>query len=355
MNHQCSLSSDSLLPEVIPKPNAVYAHKQCAFDECRGLISYERVSGYVLDGSFQSNMFVSPNNSSITAIKGSDTNSIIKSLNNNPSSEDTINNSLLACSSACDEALYNCPAFVIDRSNDKCLKLDRNSQGRSKVFVKNDSMLYFEKICLRVDSDSTQGCSSKIWSFERILGYQLPSQLYAKSIELVQSRRDCEELCLSERTFECASALYNEQTIKCQLSQHRQGIHAKLLPMNNSKISYLENQCFHKTASDCVYDAQKGFKSKYSDLVFHGLSFDACLDHCDKSKRFHCVSVSYNSNERRCLVSSQFPVIINDMNYLETNENYTLFERKCANEQLTPTEQSDTDFPEGSLAVSYHA
>ena len=87
-------------------------------------------------------------------------------------------------------------------------------------------------------------CKDKAWAFERVLGHELEPQLYDRTVPFVQSRRDCEELCLEERSFTCRSALYNDDTTECQLSREdRRTLPAFYRRTNNMKMNYLENHC----------------------------------------------------------------------------------------------------------------
>lgn len=45
-----------------------------------------------------------------------------------------------------------CPAFAVDYRNNRCFKLDRNTQGRSLDIMSSPGKSYFEKICVRGQS-----------------------------------------------------------------------------------------------------------------------------------------------------------------------------------------------------------
>ena len=46
------------------------------------------------------------------------------------------------------QAGSECPALVIDYSNQRCYRLDRNTQGRTRDLQPREDYNYFEKICL---------------------------------------------------------------------------------------------------------------------------------------------------------------------------------------------------------------
>lgn len=55
----------------------------------------------------------------------------------------------LECVEKCKAAGADCPAFLVDHSAMRCVKLDRNTQGRGEELTRRDGQNYFEKICLR--------------------------------------------------------------------------------------------------------------------------------------------------------------------------------------------------------------
>lgn len=320
VNNQCALSgewypSPPSVVEPSEQQNAIFAYRTCVYDECRGLASYERVTGFSLAANGVP---------LVNATAGS-------------------SQSLLTCMAACNAA-HDCLAFVIDRESDQCLKLDRNSQGRSKVFVREPKVSYFERVCLRLHDDAVRQCANKTWSFLRVVGAQLPAHLYTKSIEHVQSRRDCEELCLNERGFHCLSALYNEETIRCMLSNKRRSSNANLLASDNFKISYLESQCAARISEDekCMFVEEPGAKNIHVDGAFESVSLAQCSELCDNSPHFQCASYSYARVSQKCLLSS-VNAQSHLQDYLELSSNYSYFDKNCTNEILQPTERSDGD------------
>ena len=88
------------------------------------------------------------------------------------------------CRHSCDLGYLNCPAFTIDYKNNRCQRLDRNSQGRHHELVARDGFAYYEKICLRVPEIMSM-CQDKYWIFERVIGYELAPRLYDKTLKFV--------------------------------------------------------------------------------------------------------------------------------------------------------------------------
>ena len=66
------------------------------------------------------------------------------------------------------QAGSECPALVIDYSNQRCYRLDRNTQGRSRDLQPREDYNYFEKICLGREYTGfgpLRGCVSTILPF----------------------------------------------------------------------------------------------------------------------------------------------------------------------------------------------
>ncbi len=96
-----------------------------------------------------------------------------------------------------------------------------------------------EKICLRGE---VSGCRDKAWAFERVPNTILQGH-DDREFDNVPSRRDCEELCLRERAFQCRSAEYDSVALTCALS--RQSRRTKPDDSREARnIEYLENACF---------------------------------------------------------------------------------------------------------------
>jgi len=65
----------------------------------------------------------------------------------------------------------------------------------------------------------------------------------------VPSRRDCEELCLRERTFSCRSAEYDTVALTCALSRETRRTQPNAV-RDARNVDYLENQCIQTSERD---------------------------------------------------------------------------------------------------------
>lgn len=87
-----------------------------------------------------------------------------------------------------------------------------------------------------------RGCEGRAWAFERRQGKELRGHDDLK-LNLVQSRRDCMEACLSEQRFACRSAEYDTLTTECRLSSEDRRTRPNDYVDSPPTIEYLENQC----------------------------------------------------------------------------------------------------------------
>ncbi|KAL1469347.1 hypothetical protein MTO96_005044 [Rhipicephalus appendiculatus] len=179
----------------------------------------------------------------------------------------------------------DCPAFSVNYQNMRCDKLDRNSQGRTQELSPRAGENYFEKICLR--GNFATACQGKAWAFERVLGLELVPTLYDKSFAHVQSRRDCEEYCLNEQTFDCRSAVYFDDTAECRLSRHDR----RTQP----------DGCHQRARTRRQADAYP----VYTDVVqMTGIiSEQSCESFCTTYPNFNCRSFAYYPSNGQCFIS----------------------------------------------------
>lgn len=269
------------------------------------------------------------------------------------------------CRHSCDLAYLNCPAFTIDYKNNRCQRLDRNSQGRHHELLPQEGFAYFEKICLRVPSIMSM-CQDKYWIFERVIGYELAPRFYEKSLKFVQSRRDCEEYCLEEKQFQCRSALYNDESSECKLSKVDRRLAAQdggYYKNFNVRISYLENQCvrdhsldkelqcsYEKVRDDSVYptyteqievatnsiagtansntetDPTRALSTNSGQANRYGSAY--CEQLCNDNSRFECHSFGYYASTAQCFLSGDDTISAGD-SATSPSTGFVYYERRC--------------------------
>lgn len=423
---QCFLSGDdssSLNSNLIKMPQRVgwqFGEKKCLVELCsKGVFSYEKITGFTLRSALATpiDLMMMPSGSSISfavsdlsSSESSQTNSdqtfpilnprdsigaspsvnlsLITMLANSGQSEiDPMlglastprqrrsGSSNLAitqqCRNSCDLGYLNCPAFTVDYKNNRCQRLDRNSQGRHHELVPREGFSYYEKICLRVPEIMSM-CQDKFWIFERVIGYELAPHLYDKSLKFVQSRRDCEEYCLEEKQFQCRSALYNDETSDCKLSSYDRRLANQVggyYRNFNARISYLENQCIRDQTVDrkrlqCHYEQARDQSSyptfteriemvpmmpnpgntrtagvveisrsasmmhqeNITNMTSFGVSY--CKQLCNSNENFECRSFGYYSSTAQCFLSGDDFTSAGD-SAASSSTGFTYFEKKC--------------------------
>ncbi|XP_076355850.1 uncharacterized protein LOC143249601 isoform X2 [Tachypleus tridentatus] len=324
--NKCYLSGDDVISlggiELPVKQSAIYGEKQCVVDKCTGgIFTFEKVTGYVLRSAITQTI---------------------------PLSNPGALGNTLQCKEFCQNAGLDCPAFTVNYRNMRCDQLDRNSQGRTRELAPRTAENYFERLCLR--GQVAMKCQDKAWAFERVLGYEMSADLYKKSIPLIQSRRDCEEACLDEVTFTCRSALYDEESTVCKLSQEdRRTRPTDYKANNNININYLENQC--TTASPCPYEEKSNAFPTYTDVVqTSGITTqESCEQACTTYSTFNCRSYAFYSSSGQCFLSGD-DTASGGQEAAQGRSGINYFERKCQAGQILPTPGSTyTPFPPTSI------
>eukprot|EP00095_Tigriopus_kingsejongensis_P000115 maker-scaffold983_size73474-snap-gene-0.8 protein:Tk00115 transcript:maker-scaffold983_size73474-snap-gene-0.8-mRNA-1 annotation:"PREDICTED: uncharacterized protein LOC100909276" len=316
LEDRCYLSGDdSISLDSTPQPieiGAIYKEKLCTRSTCDGgIFTYEKTTGHFLRTAIQeplSNERVAPG---IT----------------------------YNCSTLCSEVGSDCPAFAVDYSGQRCFKLDRNTQGRGDSLAPQDGTSYFEKICLRGDISQ---CQDKAWAFERvpdkmIQGYD------EKDFENIPSRRDCEELCLKEQTFECQSAEYDTVALTCSLSKESR--RSKPNAFREARnIDYLENACLKTSDLDCLYQQTSDAYPRYLDDVINDVKDEvACEVQCTFFEKFLCRSFAFYSSAQQCFISGDDRASAFE-GALQNRPGTHYFERNCNQRQSsTDSETSPTN------------
>ncbi|XP_067124590.1 uncharacterized protein [Centruroides vittatus] len=311
VDNKCFLSSDgtsTLGFEFLKEESGViFGEKKCVVDRCNdGTITFEKITGYILRSSVETNIEIPRTGS--TWLQGI----------------------TLDCWKHCKESTDDCPAFTVSYQTQRCQKLDRNSQGRIGDLTPRPGGNYFEKICLR--GTQAEACKNKAWAFERVPAFELEESLYDRHIPNVQNRSECEELCLREITFVCRSAFYHEDDLICKLSREdRRTQSQKYHTNNNIRTSYLENSCI-PVLTTCPYEHTLDHYSTYTDTVHRGAiqSHSDCEKVCDDFQGFNCRSYAYYSAQGQCFFSGDDTVSVGGKKLsLQPRQGITYFERNC--------------------------
>ena len=81
-------------------------------------------------------------------------------------------------------------------------------------------------------------------------------------------RLDCEELCLIETEFPCASAEYDYGSAECRLSRHSRRSQPAAYRASTRDIDYIENQCVREEprSDSCNYESYEDQDIGYPDI-----------------------------------------------------------------------------------------
>ncbi|KAG8197083.1 hypothetical protein JTE90_004349 [Oedothorax gibbosus] len=321
VDNRCQLSGDSSVTwgrdvQLPSHPGAVYGELKCFFEQCdNGVMTFEKMTGVLLRSAQSTMMKV-----------------------NKPGA---LGNTL-ECARICLEDGTECPAFSDHYHNMRCDRLDRNSNGRTQELIARDGESYFEKICLQ--GPEAQACSDKAWAFERALGYELSESLYEKTINKVETRTSCIQLCLSEREFTCRSARYNEESGECKLSSaDRRTEPMKYYRSEDARVSYLENSCLPVDTA-CPYVETEDAYPTYANIIqTEGVStLESCRDLCNELTKFSCRSFSYYSSALQCFLSGDDKASGGSA-AIQRRPGIVYYERMCP--QASTVEPAPTDAP----------
>lgn len=99
-------------------------------------------------------------------------------------------------------------------------------------------MIFFSLIFIY----SVEKTCSKIWAFERIIGFTL-NEPADKEIKSIMLRTACQDLCLSERTFQCRSITYDYGRRLCRLFRETRRSKPNSFKLSSDHVDYFENKC----------------------------------------------------------------------------------------------------------------
>ncbi|KAI9559609.1 hypothetical protein GHT06_013614 [Daphnia sinensis] len=204
------------------------------------------------------------------------------------------------CAALCKQTA-TCAAFTVDYSTSRCQSIDIDDVKRKDHLKDVAGVNYFEKICLRL-SNFNSICGDRLWAFERVIGATLQGFDDFEQTS-VQSRVDCQRLCLEQTNFVCRSAEYDESDKTCRMSREDRRTQPLAFRRDGGSWDYLENQCV-KTLPDCRYAGRSdGSLSVSMDQVEFAQSQGECESLCDQARVFTCRAYSYTAEENRCYLS----------------------------------------------------
>ncbi|OXA52939.1 Plasminogen [Folsomia candida] len=204
------------------------------------------------------------------------------------------------CTAVCRQST-TCKAFTVDYDKSRCDSYEVDSVSRRDKLREDPRSNFFEKICYK--GVTQQVCNDRLWAFERVVGAFLEG-FDDKEERAIQSKTDCERLCLLETDFVCRSAEYDETLKVCRLSREdRRTQPSAFRRQPRISVDYLENQCV-KQLPDCRYTTRQDVSVISMDELQFAASREDCQSLCDHARGFTCRSTSYSSEDNRCYLSA---------------------------------------------------
>ncbi|XP_069693489.1 uncharacterized protein [Periplaneta americana] len=214
------------------------------------------------------------------------------------------------CTAICRQT-PTCAAFTVDYENSRCQSYNMDSAGHRNSLHDKIGSNYFEKICLRGVSNLNSMCGDRLWAFERVVGAYL-EDFDDREERNVQTKTECEKLCLFETSFTCRSAEFDEALSVCRLSREdRRSQPGAFRRQPGSTIDYLENQCV-RSLPDCRYNVRSGSAVISMDELQFAASQGECEALCDQARGFTCRAFTYAVEEKRCYLSGDDSISLNN-------------------------------------------
>ncbi|XP_034231598.1 uncharacterized protein LOC117639791 [Thrips palmi] len=205
------------------------------------------------------------------------------------------------CTAICRQT-PTCAGFTVDYEASRCQSYSADSSGHRSSLHDALGSNYFEKICLRGVSNLNAMCGDRLWAFERVVGAFLDG-FDDREEHNVQTKTECEKLCLFETAFTCRSAEFDEGQNICRLSREdRRSQPSAFRRQPGSSVDYLENQCV-RSLPDCRYNVRPGFSVVSMDELQFAASQSECEALCDQARGFTCRAFTYAADEKRCYLS----------------------------------------------------
>jgi len=209
----------------------------------------------------------------------------------------------------------SCISFTVDYQNSRCQSYSLDTEtsiGRSKLQT-DSGVNFFEKVCLRGvrQNQFDSLCNAERgWAFERVVGGELEGFDH-KEINSIESRGECERLCLLEDEFPCRSAEFDSDARRCVLSRDDRRTQPEAFRYGaGTNIDYIENQCT-KPLPDCSYTSSKKDVTVVAmDDILYSRTVQDCERFCDDARAFNCRS--FSQKDDRCYLSGDDSITLPD-------------------------------------------
>lgn len=220
------------------------------------------------------------------------------------------------CVKACKE-LPTCSGLLLDYSKSNCVSFDGlpdlEQQLDDDFVPTHDAVNFFQKVCYPDVEDKF--CGSSLWTLERISGAFLDG--FVTKDLTTNSRVECSKLCLTESSFICRSASYDQISRRCFMTTESRRTQPQAFrhPFNVSSASwvYMENHCVPNAFEmTCAFKRKQDKAVTSMDALTFAKNISECERDCRSESKFSCRSYSYQ--DLKCKLSSDDRISLGAIN-----------------------------------------
>ncbi|RWS11638.1 uncharacterized protein B4U79_13044 [Dinothrombium tinctorium] len=233
---------------------------------------------------------------------------------------------VMQCQDECIRRGSKCQSFVIEyEPTQSCFLIDGAANENRKILSKSSQTAYFEKICLKAPF------CNKLWTFERVIGYTL-EETPEKEAANIETRLDCEELCL--KTASCRSATYDYANKICRLFTENRRSRPLSFKPTSKEIDYLENECI-KELKTCQYRDYPETFFPFIDRLSQAYSLAECQRLCNEEVLFPCRTVNYEPYTRECALCTEDRITASVGHTTLQQRRHSIYSERSACEQVS--------------------
>lgn len=185
-----------------------------------------------------------------------------------------------------------------------CVLFNTSAVGQTSLLSRSQFpvyTIYAQKVCL---TGAGQHCAGRSWAYEMVPSFRMAA--HVRDTRRAADRRQCQQLCLSETSFQCRSASFNSRSGDCRLSDmDRFSVVARsAFASDEQDTEYFESNCVDDPVKMCGFQKTPGRILKTVDAVYQDVeSIDACKSLCIESG-FRCHSFDYgDTGDKVCRLS----------------------------------------------------
>ncbi|KAJ6224875.1 hypothetical protein RDWZM_003420 [Blomia tropicalis] len=208
----------------------------------------------------------------------------------------------------------------------RCIFYSDSNSTLDLAELKSDSgsIWHFNEVCLTAQTINRM-CPNRPYVFERISSFRMVFDDGGKELD-VHNLVECENACLTEKTFTCRSANYDRVKGKCYLTQTNRHVQPdKFQP--DPDFEYMENVCL-KHGEMCkwnvfIIESGKQLEPNYEKALIPSNSVSNCSNNCLESLDkfgFVCRSFVYDDEGQSCILYDEDPL---EQSGVENNGNIT--------------------------------